>query len=77
MTAAAHATVTADTRVDVLSDGRVRLSEPGWSLTVECQTAAQAHRLAVAFDDASLLAAEERRRRLRAVRKVTQPPVPA
>lgn len=67
MTAAAHATVTADTRVDVLSDGRVRLSEPGWSLTVECQTAAQAHRLAAAFDEARDMRAQERGRRLASV----------
>lgn len=77
MSAATHVTVTADTRVDVLPDGRVRMSGDGWSLAVEPATPLDAIRLRVAFDDASLLAAEERRRRLRAVRVVTQTPVPA
>ena len=64
MSAAVHVNVGQGTRVDVLADGRVRMSGDGWSVTVEPGSASQAQRLATAFDDARGLLADARSRRL-------------
>lgn len=71
MSTASHTTVTALDTVTVLHDGRVRITGEGWSATVEPQGAAQAHRLATAFEEARGLLAEERERRLASVGGLT------
>lgn len=67
MTAANHVTLTPLDTVTVLHDGRVRITGEGWVATVEPASAAQAHRLATAFEESRELLAEERERRLASV----------
>lgn len=71
MSTASHTTVTQFDTVTVLHDGQVRITGEDWSVTVEPASAAQAHRLATAFEESRELLAEERERRLASVGGLT------
>lgn len=71
MATATHVTIGPTDAIVVLHDGRVRITGEDWSVTVEPSSAAQAHRLATAFEESRELLAEERERRLASVGGLT------